>query len=295
MNWALVDGKLVAESEASVPLSDRGLLHGAGVFTTMRGSGQRVFRLPQHLLRLRQSCQVLAIPLSADDQRLTDWIHQLLEANPLPASRVRLTVTRGSAATARVFATATALTPYPAELFEAGAAVLCVEPYRLNPHLLTAGHKTLDYVDRLAALETARSRGAAENLWRDAGGRLQSGCVSNVYLVRQGVILTPPTNAELAEPATQAAYGCPRSAVLPGVTRGLLLELARSFGIETHLASLGLTDAMEADECFLTNSIMGVMPVRCMEGRTIGDGAPGPVTRRLMAAYDNYLLDMAAR
>jgi branched-chain amino acid aminotransferase len=294
MSHVWLNGSFVDEAEASVSLRDTGLLHAAGVFTTMRSYGGRVFRLADHLRRLRDSCEGLFVPLPHKDEVLARAAAELLERNELAAARLRLTVTRGSATQdplhglrlePTVFLTASQLEPYPEEYYQRGLTVLLLDEQKLNPYDLQAGHKTLNYFSRLSALREANRRGAGEALWFNVHNYLQSGSTSNAFVVKDGVLVTPPTAVELRDPAVAAATAYPKAAVLPGVTRGVVTELARAAGIEVRTRSIDVNELLEGDEVFLTNSVMGVMPVCRLEQKTIGTGEPGPVTRQLAEDY----------
>jgi len=282
-----LNGSLIDEPAAGVSLRDTGLLHGAGVFTTMRAGSGRVFRLGHHLARLRASCEALLIPLKYTDAVLTDAVITLLTANHFSEARLRITVTRGSAMQdplhglriePNVFITAVDLEEYPAEFYERGLTVMLLDEQKLNPYDLQAGHKTLNYLSRLAALREANRRGAGEALWFNAHNYLESGSISNVFLVKDGKLLTPPTPDELREPALRAALPYSRSSVLPGITRGAVLELARSAGMDVRLMAINVTTLLEADEVFLTNSIMRIMPACRIERSAVGTEKPGAVT-----------------
>jgi branched-chain amino acid aminotransferase len=295
MSFTWLNDSFVEESQASISLRDTGLLHGAGVFTTMRSYRGRVFRLEQHLRRLRDSCEALFIPLQYKDAALTDAVHELLARNALSDARLRLTVTRGTARAdplhgthlqPNVFLTAAPLEPYPPEFYQRGLTVILLDEQKLNPYDLQAGHKTLNYLSRLAALREANRRGAGEALWFNVHNALQSGSISNVLIVKNNALITPPTNAELRDAGVAAATVYPKSAVLPGITRGAILEIATRENIDVKLASIDVKQLLEADEVFLTNSIMQVMPVCRIERKAIGDDKPGPLTRRLAEAYE---------
>src|SRR5688500_4246892 len=294
-NMVWLNGAFVDEAEASVSLRDTGLLHAAGVFTTMRANGGRVFRLDAHLQRLRGSCEALFIPLLPKDEALVSAVDELLKRNELTDARLRLTVTRGMAEqdpihglrlTPTVFLTAAALEPYPAEYYAKGLTVILLDDQKLNPYDVQAGHKTLNYVSRLAALRSANQRGAGEALWFNVHNYLQSGSISNLFLVKDGVLVTPPTNVELRDRAVAELTAYPKSDVLAGVTRAAVIELARDANLGVKLASITVNELLEADEVFLTNSIMHVMPVCRIERKAIGDDKPGPVTRQVLAALE---------
>jgi branched-subunit amino acid aminotransferase/4-amino-4-deoxychorismate lyase len=154
--------------------------------------------------------------------------------------------------------------------------VILLDEQKLNPYDVAAGHKTLNYFSRLAGLREANRRGAGEALWFDVHNSLQSGSISNVFLVKDNVLITPPTRWEMRDAA---------SAVLPGVTRGAIFDLAKEAGIDVKLERIDVDRLLEADEVFLTNSIMQLMPVCRIERKAIGDDKPGPLTRKLMTDY----------
>ncbi len=278
---------------ARVSAKDAGLLHGVGVFTTMRAAGGRVWRLMQHLARVRLSAEALGIPVEYSDEQLEHAIARLLEVNALPDARVRLTLTRGQPSPAgemvslrpTAFATAAAATSYPPELYQRGITVVLVDDQKLNPYDLTAGHKTLNYVSRLAALRDATARGASEALWFSVHNYLQSGCVTNVFIVERGVLVTPPTSHDLSDPAVAEACPYPKSAVLPGIVRGAVVDMARQSGVRVETQAIDINRLLSADECFITNSMMGVMPVCRIERHALGADRPGPLTLQMMELY----------
>jgi len=293
-----VNGGFMDESQASVSLRDTGLLHAAGVFTTMRADSGKVFRLAQHLQRLRNSCDALFVPLQYRDEVLSEAVNELLRRNNLRDARLRLTVTRGQATQdplhglrldPNVFLTATEFEPYPAEYYARGMTVMVLDEQKLNPYDLQAGHKTLNYFSRLSALRAANTRGAGEALWFNVHNYLQSGSISNVFLVKEQTLLTPPTPQEMRDPQVAANVAYPKSAVLPGVTRSAILELARSEGIRVQLRSIDVNQLLEADELFLTNSAMRVMPVCRIERKALGNDRPGALTVRLGELLDEQV------
>jgi len=295
MSIVWINGQFTDDSAAALSIRDAGLLHGAGVFTTMRAYSGRVMAIDRHLARLRQSCQSLFIPLTQSDQSLSAAAAELLARNNLADARLRLTATRGAVRqdpvhgtvmSPSLFFTAVELEKYPPVLYERGMTVVLIDEQKLNPYDVQAGHKTLDYLSRLFALRNANERSANEALWFNVHNYLQSGCMSNVFLVKDGQLITPPTSTELRD--ASAPY--PRSNVLPGVTRSIVIELAAKEGIDVRLAAVNVNELLEADEVFLTNSVMQIMPVCRIERRAVGDDRPGRITRRLAAAYDARVL-----
>ena len=272
-----VAGRFVATAGATVSALDAGLLLGAGLFETLRTYGGRPMRLAAHLARLRASGTVLRLFVRESDDEIAGIIGRLVAANGVPDARVRLTATRGPLAAeldddeappATLLVTAGPMTPYPAAFYETGATVV-VSDVRANETDPATFHKTTAYMTRLLVLRDAHRARAAEALQFNSRNRLAEGAVSNVFLVSGGRLLTPPVEDGL----------------LAGVTRAAVLELAADVGVPAEQQSLTVHDLMAADEVFLTNSIMEVMPVARVEQHEVGDGRPGPVTRRLAQAY----------
>ncbi len=160
---------------------------------------------------------------------------------------------------------------------------------KLNPHDHQAGHKTLNYFSRLAAMREAVRRGAGEALWFNIHNYLQSASIANVFVVKDKTLITPPTNEELRDPVIAAACPYPKSNVLPGVTRAAILDLARANNIPTRIQALNVNNVLEADELFLTNSIMQIMPVGRIEKHKVSDEMPGPFTQMLISLFQDEL------
>jgi len=276
-----VSGRMAAEREATVSALDAGLLLGAGLFETLRTYGGKTFRLDRHLARLRASGEVLRVFLKESDAEIAAVIAQLVEANGVPDARVRITATRGplteeqaddKAPRATLIITAGPMTPYAAELYERGCTVV-VSDIRTNETDPVAFHKTTNYLRNLIALRDAHRARATEALCFNSKNRLAEGSISNVFLVSGGRLFTPPVEEGL----------------LAGITRETVLELAADEEVPAEQRPLGINDLLDAEEVFLTNSIMEVLPVGRIEQHEVGDGKPGPVTRQLAAAYKSLV------
>ncbi len=270
------NGEFQPASDARLSVSDGGLLHGAGVFETMRAGGGRVFRLDQHLARIKRSITALIRPVEGDALPDAEVFSELLRRNELDEARIRLTVTSGATTTEpggeasplTVLATAAPLQEYPAEFFSRGIAVMLC-PFRQSPSDPIAGHKTTAYLPRLLGLRAAGEAQCIEAIWFTTENRLAEGCISNVFIVSKGVLRTPPLETP----------------VLPGIARACVLELAAAQEMETREEPLTINDLLDADEVFLTNTIMRVMPVIRVERKDIATGKVGPITQRRLDAY----------
>jgi branched-chain amino acid aminotransferase len=273
-----LNDKLTDAGDAKVSVADGGLLYGAGLFETMRSCGGVVFRLEDHLDRLFASCQTLSMEAGYDRKYISDAVCKVLKANELSDARLRLTLTIGSMSQQSdelqptLLITATEFQAYPPEYYRNGVLVV-LSQFRQNGTDPLCGHKTTNYFSRMIALNQARQKRAAEALWFTVDSRLAEGCISNVFLAKDSVLYTPP----LATP------------VLPGVARKTVCELAEEHSIELVEKDLFIADLLGADEVFLTNVIMQVIPVSRIEKHSVGDGQVGPVSKDLQKYFNEYI------
>jgi len=287
---------------ATLSAFDAGLQHGVGLFETLLAVGPvspggpaRIHRLAEHLLTLEASVRSLGLAHEFNAEPLAELLFESLRryglSEPAARARIRLTLTGGDLNLLQsgtrpghqptLMIVVQPPTPYPAEMFSKGVRVT-LSDLRLNPLDPFESHKTLNYWRRLASLQDAASKGAAEAIALQVSNHLAGGCVSNLILVRGGELHTPIARGE--EPK-----GALPSPVRPGVTRGAILELAGEVSLSVHRRMLAIGDLLDADEAFLTNSSWGVLPVTQVESKTIGTGEPGPVTRSLRGAWLNEL------
>ena len=273
-----LNDKLVDIDKASVSVTDSGFLYGAGLFETMRSYNGVVFSLNDHLDRLFFSAGSLSIENSYDKKFITDAIYKVLQANKLTDARLRLTLTGGPMSEpeekrqATLLITATKIQPYPPEYYKNGVlVVLC--PFRQNVSEPIYRHKTTNYFSRMIALKLAHQKRAAEALWFTVDNRLAEGCISNVFLVKDSVLYTPPIETP----------------VLAGVARKTVCQIALKNSIKLVEKDLSIDDLLAADEIFLTNVIMHIMPVNRVEKHTVGDGKVGPMTRKLQKKFDEFI------
>ena len=280
-----VNGRLAPERAGAVSALDRGLLLGDGLFETMRVTGGRVLQWRRHWERLQHGADTigLALPWTADD--LHAAVEQTLRANHLREATVRLTVTRGFAPAARglpppagavptLLIRATPFAPYPEHLYRNGMQVIVSRRVRRNERSPLARVKSLCYLDNVIARQEAAERGADEALLLNTRDGAACATTANVFSVRAGRLRTPPLAA----------------GALPGTVRALVrAELAPQLHHPVAAAPLSETDLRESDELFLTNALMGIMPVCAIDGRPIGSGQPGPLTQALRDAHQAWL------
>ncbi|MGF1612093.1 MAG: aminotransferase class IV [Kiloniellales bacterium] len=267
-----LNDRLVSAEEARIDPADRGLLLGDGLFETLLCRSGRIERLEAHLARLRAGAAVLGI--LPPDLDLAEAAATLLEANELTArdAALRITLTRGlgprgllppDEARPTLLISAVA---QPAAQERALSAV--VATIRRNEQSPLSRLKTLNYLDNVLAKREAVARGADEAILLNTVGRLASATAANLFLVRGRSLFTPP----------------PSEGVLPGITRAAILELAPALGLAPVEAPLEPGQLRDADEAFVSNSLIGVRALASLDGQSIGDGASGPTVRRLSPA-----------
>ena len=276
MAYVFLNGEMVEEGSARIASSDRGLLLGDGLFETMRAYGGCVFRLAAHLARLRDSAAFFRLRVPCDDAAVEGAISELVRRNGCPDAYVRLTLTRGVApglrmdvdAAPTVLIQVRALAAYPAHLYRHGAKLI-VSKFRQNSASPLPRHKTLNYLLYLLARQEATDAGANGALLLNENGHVTEESVSNLFLVRADRLLTPPVYCGL----------------LPGIVRGVILEIAADEGILVEERPIRAGEVFECDEMFLTNSLMEVMPVSSVDKRPLRVRAPGPMTIRIRESY----------
>jgi branched-subunit amino acid aminotransferase/4-amino-4-deoxychorismate lyase len=278
-----LNGRMVPIKEARVSVEDAGFQHAVGLFETMQAWNGIVFGLDEHLQRLATSAQELGLARELNIAPLAEAVRKTLQHNKLTEARLRLTLTAGEVSMLKppaaepppptLLIVASPPTQYDPAYFQQGVTVV-IAPPAANPFDPLAGHKTLAYWGRLRTLRQAAAAGAGEALWLNVTNHLASGAVSNVFLVKDGSLLTPFARGE----EVAAALPAP---VLPGVTRAAVIDLAQQAAIPVQRRMLSVNDLLEADEVFLTNSSWLLLPVTKVEKKAIADGKVGPVTTKL--------------
>ncbi len=273
-----VNGHFLPRDEARVSVFDHGYLYGDGIYETLRSYDGRIFLLNRHLARLRQSAEMLSLPLPLPLERIGDALKEALTVNKLQNAYLRIQISRGPGEIGLDPALCPAPTmvivakpfhDYPQEQYENGVAVAVVATRRNHPLSLPPAIKSTNFLNNiLAKIESLRA-GAYEGILLNWKGYVAEGTISNIFIVRKGVLMTPGLE----------------SGILEGVTRDLVLHLARTAGVRTREALLRPRTLLQADECFLTNTTAEVLPVTTVDGSVVGSGRPGPVTRTLMQAY----------
>jgi branched-chain amino acid aminotransferase len=273
-----VDGEWHTPETAKVSVFDHGLLYGDGVFEGIRVYNRRIFRLGQHLERLYASAQALALDVPLTREEMSAAVCETVRRNRKEDGYIRLVITRGvgdlgidprTCLRAGVIIIVTDIRVYPRELYAAGVKVITSATRQVSHDAFDPRVKSLNYLKNILAKIDAQSAGAHEAIMLNAEGFIAECTADNLFVVRYGRLLTP----------------APQDGALEGVTRGAILQLATEASMSAGEARLTRYDVYTADECFLTGTGAELMPVTYADGRPVGGGQPGQVTRRLTEAF----------
>lgn len=274
------NGSLVHRSQVSISALDYGFLYGYGLFETMRTYGGKAFRLDRHLSRLESSAEVLGIRVDVGD--LKNAVDDVLHANNLSDARIRITVSIGEGemvpdpATCKkptVLVMAGAYRSYPDEVYKRGFKAIISLVCR-NSKSVISGIKSANYLESMLARQEARKAGADEAICLNERGLVAEASMSNIFLVKNGILKTPSVD----------------SGILPGITREAVLEIAPGLGIEIREGEITLEELIGADEAFLTNSLIEVMPFTLVSGKTVGGGVQSVFAQKILTAYRELVI-----
>ena len=273
-----LNGKLVNASEAKISVYDHGLLYGDGVFEGIRSYGSLVFKLKEHVERLYESAHTILLKIPLPKQEMAQAVVATLKANRLTDAYIRLVVTRGpgdlgldprKCDRATVFIITDKIVLYPERVYKEGMEIVTVPTPRNLPEALNPQIKSLNYLNNILAKIEATNAGVQEALMLSAHGYVAECTGDNIFIVKNGCLLTPP----------------PYAGLLKGITRGCVIGLARRAKILVREEMMTRHDLYNAEECFLTGTAAEIAPIVKIDGRTIGSGKPGKVTLRLMKAF----------
>jgi branched-chain amino acid aminotransferase len=272
---------LVDESEAKISVFDHGLLYGDGVFEGIRVYSRKVFEREAHIKRLYESARAIRLTMPMSPQELTDAIEATVQANGIVDGYIRLVVTRGvgslglnpfACERSGLFIIASTIQLYPEELYETGMRVISATTVRNHPLAIPPQVKSLNYLNNILAKIEALDSNVPEAIMYNHEGYVAEATGDNVFIVRNNVVCAPPVQAGSLE----------------GITRSVVIRLARREGLEVVEKNLTRFDLYVCDELFLTGTAAEVIGVVEVDGRIIGEGKPGPITRRLRERFFAY-------
>lgn len=276
-----LNGQLVGKEQAMVSVFDHGLLYGDGVFEGIRVYGGNVFLLKDHIDRLYESAKAIRLEIPISPAAMIQATKDTVAANGITDGYVRLVVTRGAGSLGldirrtsnpQIIIIADTITLYPPEIYEKGMNLITASTIRNHPAALPARIKSLNYLNNILAKIEGTDAGTVEALMLNHKGEVAECTGDNIFILKNGVLKTPS----------------PDAGILEGITRNAVLQLAREAGIPTQETTLIRHDLYVADEMFLTGTAAEVVPVVSLDGRRIGDGKPGPITRRLLELFHEF-------
>jgi branched-chain amino acid aminotransferase len=289
--WIYLNDRFVKDEEAVVSVFDHGFLYGDGVYETIRSYGSRIFMRDQHLARLRRSADAIGLTIPIPDHKWPDLLHESMARNNIGDAQqdayLRITISRGAGdigldpalcPTPTVVIMAKPLHPPTPEQYRTGVSLIVAKTRRNLPSALPPQIKATNFLNNILAKREAIAAGVFDSILLNWESYLTECTVSNLFFVRAGRLCTP-------------ALAC---GLLDGITRNIVLSLAQEAQISVDEGYFGVEAIYKADECFLTNTSMEVMPVTMVDGHPVGKGTPGLFTQelhRLFIAYRTRFLE----
>jgi len=273
-----LDGEFLDQSEAKVSVFDHGLLYGDGVFEGIRFYNGRVFRMEAHMDRLWESARSICLEIPISRQEMDEALLETIRRNDLRDGYIRLIVTRGvgnlglnpvQCKRPSIIIIVATIALYPEEVYRHGLTVVTVATRRVGPAALNPAIKSLNYLNNVLARIEANLANADEALMLNDAGNVAECTADNVFIVKRGEIMTPPITA----------------GALRGITRSVVFDIAAEIGVRISEPELTRHDVYIADEAFLTGTAAEVIPMVKVDGRTSGDGKPGPITKRTIERF----------
>jgi len=273
-----INGLLIPQDEAKVSVLDRGFLYGDGVFETLRAYSGKIFRIDDHIKRLFCSANAICLKTPFTGNYIKESLYQTLMGNNLKDAYLRLTITRGISDPG--LDTEGCLNPtmtiisrefsgYPEDLYRHGIKAAVVSTRRIPASALNPEIKSLNFLNNIMARVEARESGAAEAFMLSTEGYVAEGTVSNIFIVKDGVVKTPPLSV----------------GILNGVTRSLVIGLAQKNNIPLTEQQFQPEELYAADECFVTSTLYEVMPVTSINNKPVGTGHPGDISQSMLSIF----------
>ncbi|MFZ4080623.1 MAG: branched-chain-amino-acid transaminase [Pirellula sp.] len=278
-----INGKFYSKEDAKISVYDHGLLYGDGVFEGMRTYSGKVFRLVEHIDRLYESARAILLTIPMSKQDLIDAVKKTVELSGLSDSYIRLVVTRGAGSLGldpnrtsdpQIIIIVDLIALYDRKYYDEGLKIITASTIRNHPAALSPRIKSLNYLNNIMAKIEGLQAGCMEAIMLNHKGEVAECTGDNIFIVKHGHLLTPPTDA----------------GILEGITRNAILELANELKIPAREATLTRHDLLVADECFLTGSAAEVIPVVSIDSRPIGLGNVGQTTRLLMSEFKKLVV-----
>jgi len=273
-----IDGKFFPQEEAKISVWDHGFLYGDGIFEGIRAYNGKVFFLEEHLERLYASAKCIHLKIPMHKKEMMEAVLETCRINNLKDAYIRVVVSRGkgdlgidprncSVATVVIIADKIAL--FNSEYYKKGIRAIVSSTRKNSPHSLNPQVKSLNYLNNIMAKLEAINAGVGEAIMLNDNGFITEGTAENVFMIKKGILKTPPSYV----------------GILEGITRNVVLEIARKMNLPTQEAQFTTFDLYVADEVFLTGTAVEILPVIEIDGRIIGEGKPGKMTLKMQAAF----------
>lgn len=276
-----LDGKYVSESEAKISVFDHGVLYGDGIFEGIRAYNGRIFRCEEHVKRFYAAAKAIMLDLPYTQEEITEILCETCRRNNIRDGYIRLVATRGkgdlglspaSCDKTTLFCIAANIKLYSDEMYEKGMNVITAVQRRNKATIIDPQIKSLNYLNNILAKIEANRAGAAEALMLNHDGIVAECTGDNIFIIKDSVIYTPPTYV----------------GILDGITRKTAIEVAEKLGYTVKETEFTLFNVYNADECFLTGTAAEAIAVTSIDGRTIGSGVCGPITRKILSGFKEF-------
>ena len=280
-NYIFLNGRIIPVTEGSISTGDRGFLYGDGIFETFRTYNGEPFKLAEHLERMRCSAEKLKILPVYTNAEISETITKLLEKNSVQDAYIRITLSRGEGGSAlqmsnglrsTILIQVKPFTPYDEKLYNEGMSLI-VSGHRRSTTSPICRHKTTNLLTSILLKEEAKDKSANEAIVINTDGYVAECIVSNIFIINNGSVITPSLDTN----------------ILPGITRRTMLDICQNSGIPAREECFKIESLIKAEEVFITNSLMEIMPVSRVEDNKIGKVTPGKITKQLMSAYKRLI------
>ena len=277
-----VNGEYFSKDDAKISVFDHGFLYGDGIFEGIRAYDGRVFRLEEHIDRLYEGARSIMLDIPHTKEEMTQIVLETLRKNELKDAYIRLVISRGKGdlgldprkcSKPTIICITDKITLYPDELYEKGMEIITAATRRNGPEGVNPQIKSLNYLNNIMAKLEANRAGVPEALLLNTDDYVAECTGDNIFIVKDGVIITPP----------------PYIGILVGVTRNAIMELGEKLGMKVEEKVFTRHEVYTADECFLTGTAAEAIPVIKVDGRIIGDGKPGPITKKVLKGFKEMI------
>ncbi len=280
-NFIFLNGKIIPDTDGNISSGDRGFLYGDGIYETLRSYHGKPFKLTEHLERMRHSAKQLRISFDYTNTDIGEWINELTEKNCSQDAYIRITLSRGTGGSRlqmddniepTILIQVKPLTPYDNKLYKEGMS-LVVSDCRRSTSCHISRHKSTNLLQSILMKEEANRKTAHEAIVLNTDGYVAECVVSNIFMVDGESVITPSLDTN----------------ILPGITRRTVLDICKDSSISASENPFKIEALLNADEVFITNSLMEIMPVSRIDDSKIGETVPGKITQQFMNAYKHFV------